>query len=128
MNPALDDTTPGIRLRVYPTSIPDAALARLIGYMNTWIVVRAPTFASWLIDVFVDEQARRLRGIRQDFREPAPIDFPALLWTDAEVGAALIVIDVLYRAASERHERRFLEHVRALVVVLASRRLEKPVE
>lgn len=111
----------GMRVRAYPTGIPDAALERLRVLADTKVVPRAPRFGAWLLDVIDDETSRRLRSRPQ---EPSIPVLP-LSWSNTEVGEAIVVGRAIEGATRDGNSRAFLSRVNACIVALAARRLER---
>jgi hypothetical protein len=111
----------GVRIRAYPTGIPDAALERLRVLADTKVVPRAPRFGAWLLDLIDDETSRRLRSRPQ---EPSmPVLPPS--WSNAELGEALVVGRAIEGATKDGNSRAFLARVNACIAALAAHRLER---
>jgi len=79
--------------------------------------------AEWLIGAVVVELERRVAAERADFREPLVLRPPVLDWTNAQIGDALDLFEVL--VALSPSPSRVLEDLRSIFALEAGRRLRK---
>lgn len=104
--------------------VPDDALDRLRVLIEAKFVARAPRFAAWMLDLIDDEAIRRCRSMIGPPREPSMPTLDHTRWTNAEVGKAIIVANVLALVVTDPAARTFASRVNSVLVALASSRLQ----
>lgn len=121
----MNETLPQVRIGGYLVGIPDAALDRLRALIDEKFIPRAPRFAAWMLDLIDDEALRRCRSMIGPPREPSMPTLDHARWTNAEVGEAIVVANVLPEVVTDNAARAFASRVNSVLIALASSRLER---
>jgi hypothetical protein len=114
------ESNSGHPVGTYLVGIPDDALARLRVLIDSKVVLRAPRFAAWMLDLIDDEALRRCRSM---IGPPRELDHAR--WTNAEIGEAIVVANVLSEVVTDNAARAFASRVNSVLIALASSRLER---
>ncbi|GDX99019.1 hypothetical protein LBMAG48_14230 [Phycisphaerae bacterium] len=126
MNSTDTEPAPGQPVGTYALAcVPDDALARLRVLIDTKFVTRAPRFAAWMLDLIDNEAIRRCRSMIGPPREPSMPTLDHARWTNAEVGEAILVANVLASVVTDPAARTFASRVNSVLIALASSRLER---
>ncbi|MFN7315263.1 MAG: hypothetical protein ACK5Q4_09685 [Phycisphaerae bacterium] len=119
------ESNSGHPVGTYLVGIPDDALARLRVLIDSKVVLRAPRFAAWMLDLIDDEALRRCRSMIGPPREPSMPTLDHARWTNAEIGEAIVVANVLSEVVTDNAARAFASRVNSVLIALASSRLER---